>query len=107
MNRYDTDNPALAWYALAGFALGVLTMYLFDPAQGNRRRALVKDKVYSATVTARKRADARARDIAHRARGLAAEARRAVGATSERSGAAGSEPSAGRRGNGIGSGQAG
>lgn len=79
MNRYDSDRPASGMlYMLGGFAIGMLTMYLLDPVQGTRRRAVIRDKAYSAALTTRKRADAATRDIANRARGLAAEASRMV-----------------------------
>lgn len=32
---------------LGGLALGALAMYIFDPVHGNRRRALVRDKINS------------------------------------------------------------
>jgi hypothetical protein len=79
MNRYYSEGPSTALYLLGGFALGALTMFLLDPVQGNRRRALIKDKAYSAAIRTRKRADAASRDIANRARGVAAEVRHAVG----------------------------
>jgi hypothetical protein len=40
-NRPRLGIPML----VAGSALGALTMFLFDPAQGRRRRALIRDKV--------------------------------------------------------------
>jgi hypothetical protein len=73
MKSHDTDSPSTAMYMLGAFALGALAMYLLDPVQGNRRRALVRDKTYSYALHARRRADARSRDIANRARGVAAE----------------------------------
>lgn len=60
---------------VCGVALGAFTMFLLDPAKGNRRRALVRDKMYSALVRTRKRIDAKSRDVANRAKGLGAEAR--------------------------------
>lgn len=57
-----------------GIALGALIMFLLDPSKGSRRRALERDKMRSATFKARKRIDAKSRDIANRAKGLRAEA---------------------------------
>jgi hypothetical protein len=80
MNRHDTDSPPAGMYMLGAFALGALAMYLLDPVQGNRRRALVRDKTYSYALHVRKRADARSRDIANRARGVSVEVRHAASA---------------------------
>ena len=35
------------------FGLGALTMYLFDPEHGRRRRALIRDRVRARTGAAR------------------------------------------------------
>lgn len=61
---------------LAGIALGALAMYMLDPVQGNRRRALAKDKLYSARVHASKWANAKSRDLANRTKGVCAKASR-------------------------------
>ena len=61
--------------ALAGAGVGAALAFLFDPAGGGRRRALVRDKTVRATRRTRDGVDATARDIAHRTRGLAAAAR--------------------------------
>ena len=60
-------------WMLGGVALGALTMFLLDPDKGRRRRALARDKMYSAAVRTRKRVDAKSRDLANRAKGLRAE----------------------------------
>lgn len=65
------DNPAL--WLLGGVALGVVAMYLLDPDRGNRRRALVRDKLVSAAVITRKAIESEARDLANRAQGWSAE----------------------------------
>lgn len=72
MYRPSSYGSSAAWM-LGGFALGALAMFLLDPDRGNRRRALVRDKVYSAGITAQKAIDARSRDLANRARGVRAE----------------------------------
>jgi hypothetical protein len=72
MNLHSTGRTN---WLLSGLALGALTMFLLDPEKGRRRRALARDKVYSAGVRTRKRIDAKSRDLANRAKGLGAEAR--------------------------------
>lgn len=57
-------------WILGSAALGALTMFLFDPDRGNRRRAMARDKMYSAVVKTRKQIDAQSRDLANRAKGL-------------------------------------
>lgn len=59
---------------IAGVAVGALAMYMLDPVQGNRRRALARDKIYSAKVHAGKWANATSRDIANRAKGVCVKA---------------------------------
>jgi hypothetical protein len=77
MNEDTTEVSRVKW-VLGGAALGALTMFLMDPGRGNRRRALAKDKIYSAAVRTRKQIDAKSRDLANRAKGLQAEARHLV-----------------------------
>jgi len=57
----------------AGFGAGM--MYVLDPRQGRRRRALARDKVVSALSRANDAIGATARDMANRARGVVAETR--------------------------------
>src|SRR5689334_1122785 len=79
MNRYYTERPAsTAAYVIGAFALGALTMYLLDPVQGNRRRALIRDKTYSAGRKTRKMADKATTHLTNRAKGMAAELRKAA-----------------------------
>lgn len=59
--------------------LGAAAMYLLDPQQGRRRRALIRDQLTHARRVVRERASGTARDLGNRARGLAAEARGAAG----------------------------
>jgi len=61
-------------WILGSVVMGALTMFLFDPDRGNRRRAMAKDKMYSAVVKTRKQIDAKSRDLANRAKGLRHEA---------------------------------
>jgi uncharacterized membrane protein len=58
-----------------GLGIGAGLMYLLDPDRGRRRRAQLRDRVTSAVNRAACQANATAGDIAHRARGLMAEAR--------------------------------
>jgi hypothetical protein len=60
---------------LAGAGIGAALAFMMDPAGGGRRRALVRDKAVRATRKTRDGLDATARDIAHRARGIAAATR--------------------------------
>jgi hypothetical protein len=63
---------------LLTFGLGALTMYLLDPEQGRRRRALLRDQVTHLKTLARERTAGATRDLSNRAYGAAMEARRAV-----------------------------
>ena len=62
---------------LITFGLGALTMYLLDPQQGRRRRALLGNQVTHARRLIHERAQGTARDLSNRA-GVAAEARSTV-----------------------------
>lgn len=55
-------------------ALGAGLMYILDPDRGGRRRAMLRDQARHFAAEARGTLGKRARDIGHRARGLAAEA---------------------------------
>ena len=56
-------------------ALGAAAMYLFDPQQGRRRRAMVRDQVARRSREAAHWGEGAARDVAHRARGAGASLR--------------------------------
>ena len=60
---------------LVGAAAGSALMFILDPNTGTRRRALARDGMTRATRKTREGLDAAARDIAHRASGLAASTR--------------------------------
>jgi pyruvate carboxylase len=81
MNRTTTQGRSSGMWIVGALALGALAMFLLDPVQGRRRRALVRDKMVGVATTTRKRADATSRDIANRARGMVAEVRGVVGRT--------------------------
>lgn len=59
-----------------GAAAGAGVMYLLDPKQGRRRRALVGDKLTKARHETRDAVARTARDAKNRAKGLAHEARK-------------------------------
>ena len=69
MNR----NSSLAF--LAGVAAGAALTFVLDPSSGRRRRALVRDQFVRARRTTLNAADAAAKDLSNRARGIAAETR--------------------------------
>jgi uncharacterized membrane protein len=58
---------------LVGLGVGASLMYLTDPQTGNRRRAVIRDKVRHGIRKAGDAADVAVRDLGNRARGLAAE----------------------------------
>ena len=60
---------------LAGLGLGAGLMYLFDPQQGRRRRALLEDKITRAMNETGDVLCKAGRDLRQRAQGTAAEAR--------------------------------
>jgi len=57
-----------------GMAAGALAMYMFDPENGNRRRALARDKAASKGHDAERLARGASRHAADQLRGAAAEA---------------------------------
>jgi hypothetical protein len=61
---------------LAGAAVGSVLTFFLDPNTGRRRRALVRDKATSARRHTIAGLDATTRDVANRARGVAAKVRR-------------------------------
>ena len=67
---------------LGGFGAGIALMYFFDPEQGNRRRALLRDQVNKWTRIGRETAEGKAKDFRNRTIGVMHEARKAAeGAT--------------------------
>jgi hypothetical protein len=65
------DNRSL----LSGIAIGAALALAFDSTQGNRRRALIRDKVVRGRRMTREALDTTVRDIGNRARGIAAATR--------------------------------
>ena len=66
-------NSRYTWATLLGLGAGV--MFLFDPQTGNRRRALLRDKLRRYSRKAGDRASAWSEMAADHAQGLAAETR--------------------------------
>ncbi len=79
--EYRTRSMEWPWLSLiGGAALGALAMYVADPSQGRRRRALMQDKMVSATHKTSRMMNQTLRDTQHRLTGLQAEARRMISA---------------------------
>ena len=69
---------------LAGFGGGIALMYFFDPEQGRRRRALLRDQLTKWTRMGSQSLSGKATDLRNRTAGLAYETRKAVsGATTD------------------------
>ena len=60
---------------LGALGIGALAMYFFDPENGRRRRALLRDKAVHYNKEAREYADATYKDLRNRAQGVVAETR--------------------------------
>jgi hypothetical protein len=60
---------------LGGLAVGAALAVILDPNSGGRRRALIRDKVVRGAHRTARGADATVRDMANRARGVAAATR--------------------------------
>jgi hypothetical protein len=65
-----------AW--LYGLAIGAALMYIFDPARGRRRRALVRDQVVHIWHKSGDLLDKKTRDLQNRVTGMVAETRSKV-----------------------------
>jgi hypothetical protein len=63
---------------LAGVGGGLALMYFFDPGEGRRRRALLRDQFTKWMRIGRETATGRAKDVRNRTAGLAHEAHKAV-----------------------------
>ncbi len=73
--EYRTRSNDLTWTNwLAGMAVGALAMYIADPSEGRRRRALLQDKVSSYSSKAQEMMEDRMRDARSRFSGLQSEA---------------------------------
>jgi len=75
----DEVETHRGWTTVLGaLALGAALMYTLDPDKGRRRRAVARDKAYSALLDAREAVGVTRRDIAHRLDGLRAHVDRLV-----------------------------
>lgn len=72
---YAKPTATSATTGLGCFALGALAMYLLDPYRGNRRRAVMRDKLFSTFNQAGCALTRCAEDTANRSRGILAETR--------------------------------
>jgi len=80
---YRDDAVSFLCGLATGLALGVLGMFIFDPKEGRRRRAIARDKIVRYGNEAADYATGTARDLRNRAQGVAAEARSALQETAE------------------------
>jgi hypothetical protein len=77
-SRGPDARPGIA--LLAGVGSGLALMYFYDPAEGRRRRALLRDKLTKWTRIGRQTAEGTAKDFRNRTVGVMHEARKVVGA---------------------------
>ena len=63
---------------VVGLSAGAAVMYFFDPEQGNRRRALLRDQLVKWTRVARETVEGQVKDLRNRTMGVAHEVRQAV-----------------------------
>jgi hypothetical protein len=73
--RSDLTGGLFILGAVAGLACGALLMYILDPVQGGRRRALVRDQLARARHVAGRTMQGVSKQAADRTRGMAAEMR--------------------------------
>jgi gas vesicle protein len=78
MDFRDDSTISFLCGLAAGVALGTLGMFIFDPKEGRRRRALARDKAVHYGREASDFATGTAKDLRNRAYGVAAETRSAV-----------------------------
>ncbi len=77
--EFQTRTRDIQWTNwLAGIAVGALAMYIADPAEGRRRRALLQDKMSSYSQRTQELMGSTMRDARNRLTGLQAEARRLI-----------------------------
>src|SRR4051794_5052509 len=76
--RSSAHSPRIVSLVVAGAALGAAAMYVLDPNKGRRRRALFRDKARRSLTSFAHVLTVSARDLGHRAQGLAAITRRSM-----------------------------
>lgn len=62
---------------LGGLGVGALLMYLLDPDRGNRRRALIRDKMVKLNRQTQEAVGGKVKDMSNRAKGMLHEAKSA------------------------------
>ena len=62
---------------LGGLGAGALLMYLLDPDRGNRRRALIRDKMVKLNRQTQETVGGKVKDMSNRAKGMLHEAKSA------------------------------
>jgi uncharacterized membrane protein len=72
MKREATGKAVFGW--LGSAALGAVAMYMWDPVQGRRRRALTGDKVRSLSTKTGDAISVASRDLGNRMQGIRAQA---------------------------------
>jgi gas vesicle protein len=74
MDYFRDDSTSTFLMGVAtGLAVGALAMFVFDPQQGRRRRALARDKAMHYSREAGKLVSSTSQDLKNRAYGLAKE----------------------------------
>ena len=63
---------------LGGIGAGAALMYLLDPDRGNRRRALIRDKMVKLNRQTQETVSGRVQDISNRAKGVLHDAKSAL-----------------------------
>lgn len=78
MDFRDDSTISFLCGLATGLAVGAAAMFIFDPDQGRRRRALARDKIVRYGNEASDFAAGTAKDLSNRAYGVVAETRGAV-----------------------------
>jgi gas vesicle protein len=78
MDFRDNDSTMFLTGVATGLFLGALAMFIFDPQQGRRRRALARDKMVHYGKEAGDFVSGTAKDLSNRAYGVAKETQRMV-----------------------------
>ncbi len=74
--RTRDETAWMSW--MAGMAIGAIAMYIADPSEGRRRRALLQDKMSSYSARTQRVVSGKMRDARNRFSGLQAEAMRMI-----------------------------
>ena len=71
--RHDDSSTTFLLGAATGLFLGAIAMFIFDPQQGRRRRALARDKMARYGNEVGSYVSGAAKDLGNRAYGVAKE----------------------------------